>query len=95
MSGAFVTFQGLNYEPAGPGVARRRFGFACPKVKGRRCEGLRIRTREDSRPSWIWDGSPRGPTFTPSINCGHCGWHGYIKAGRCVDVQGADEPEPV
>lgn len=48
----------------------------------------------DGRPQWDWDGNREAPTFSPSINCGgHCGWHGYLRAGRCVDTQNADEPE--
>jgi Family of unknown function (DUF6527) len=37
-------------------------------------------------------GEREQPTFTPSINCGHCGWHGYLRGGRCVDTSGVDEP---
>ena len=45
------------------------------------------------RPQWDFDGNREAPTFSPSINCeGHCGWHGYIRAGRCVDTNGVDEP---
>jgi hypothetical protein len=44
------------------------------------------------RPQWDWDGDRQCPTFSPSINCSaHCGWHGYIRAGRCVDTGGNDE----
>lgn len=44
------------------------------------------------RPQWDWDGNREAPTFSPSINCEKaCGWHGYIKAGRCVDTAGQDE----
>lgn len=47
------------------------------------------------RPQWNWDGNREAPTFSPSINCAsHCGWHGYIRNGRCVDAGGNDEPEP-
>lgn len=43
------------------------------------------------RAQWDWDGNRGAPTFSPSINCeGHCGWHGYIRNGRCVDQNGAD-----
>ncbi len=46
------------------------------------------------RPQWDWDGNRSEPTFAPSINCeGHCGWHGYLRSGRCVNTQGKDEPE--
>lgn len=45
------------------------------------------------RPQWDWDGNRQAPTFSPSINCeAHCGWHGYIRAGRCVGTNGQDEP---
>ena len=44
------------------------------------------------RPQWDWDGNRDAPTFSPSIDCsGHCGWHGYIRNGRCVDTSGNDE----
>jgi len=46
------------------------------------------------RPQWDWDGNCEAPTFSPSINCEkHCGWHGYIRNGRCVSASGQDEPE--
>jgi hypothetical protein len=46
------------------------------------------------RPQWDWDGNREAPTFTPSINCSaHCGWHGYIRNGRCVDTRNRDEPD--
>ncbi len=43
------------------------------------------------RPQWDFDGNREAPTFRPSVNCGGC-WHGYIRAGRCVDTSGVDEP---
>lgn len=44
------------------------------------------------RPQWDWDGNMEAPTFSPSINCeGNCGWHGYIRNGRCVTTAGVDE----
>lgn len=46
------------------------------------------------RPQWGWDGDRTAPTFTPSVNCeGHCGWHGYVERGRCVNTAKQDEPE--
>jgi hypothetical protein len=46
----------------------------------------------DGRPQWDWDGNRDNPTFSPSINCSaHCGWHGYIRNGRCVNTSGQDE----
>jgi hypothetical protein len=45
------------------------------------------------RSQWDWDGNREAPTFSPSINCeSHCGWHGYIKKGRCVKANGQDSP---
>ncbi len=47
------------------------------------------------RAQWDWDGNRDAPTFNPSINCSaHCGWHGYIVAGRCMNAERTqDEPE--
>jgi hypothetical protein len=102
MSAAKVAFKTLDYDDA-PAGAEQRFGFACPKHIGRRCEGLliagRTRIKRDGQgrnggvPQWDWDGDRAAPTFTPSVNCKGC-WHGYIRAGRCVDTAGGDEPEP-
>lgn len=94
MSDAKVTFGGLDYEPVIADGAQR-FSFACPLHAKRRCEGLLIRSGEfaDTHPSWVWDGNHEAPTFTPSVNCQGC-WHGYITAGRCVNVSSVDEPEP-
>ncbi len=47
----------------------------------------------DGRAQWDWDGDRERPTFAPSINCTGC-WHGYIRGGRCVDVNGIEEPDP-
>jgi hypothetical protein len=49
------------------------------------------------RAQWDWNGDRRTPTFSPSVNCASnagCRWHGYVRAGRCVDTHGRDEPEP-
>lgn len=92
MSDAKVTFTDLNDEPCAPG-GEERFGFNCPKHQGRTCEGLLIRREPITHPTWVWDGNRESPTFSPSIDCKGC-WHGYIRAGRCVDTAGADEPEP-
>lgn len=49
--------------------------------------------KNGGRPQWDWDGNIAAPTFRPSVNCSsHCGWHGYIRAGRCVATNGMDEP---
>jgi hypothetical protein len=100
MSEAKVRFDNLDYTGAEPGK-EQTFSFVCPK--GRRCEGLVIAGRTDFKrdgqgknggiAQWDWDGNRDTPTFNPSINCGTC-WHGYIRNGRCVSTNGADEPEP-
>lgn len=98
MSAANVTFETLDYEPAAAGE-EVRFGFTCPKRTGSECAGLLIAGRTAAKgglggvAQWIWDGNREAPTFSPSINCKGC-WHGYIRAGRCVAGDGADEPEP-
>jgi hypothetical protein len=66
------------------------FTFKCPKAD-RTCGWLMIRGASGDRPSWEWDGNRERPTFTPSVDCKGC-WHGYIRAGRCVDPAGQDEP---
>jgi hypothetical protein len=101
MSNAAVRFDTLDDLDAAPGQ-EQTFSFDCPKHKGRKCEGLVIVGRTDFKhdpqgknggiAQWNWDGNRETPTFGPSINCGGC-WHGYIRAGRCVDVNGMDEPE--
>lgn len=95
MSNANVSFETLDHEPAAEGK-EERFGFNCPRHKGRSCEGLLIRGKGNDIPNktWEWDGDRAAPTFTPSVNCEGC-WHGYIRAGRCVDTSGNDEPEPL
>ena len=102
MSNAAVSFETLDFDPAELGK-EQVFGFACPKHRGRRCEGLIIigRTEYSHDPNnqnggyaqWNWDGTRDAPTFTPCVNCTRC-WHGYIRKGRCVDTSGNDEPEP-
>jgi hypothetical protein len=78
------------------GGKEQTFSFACPK-HNRRCGDMVIAGRTIFKrgsggvPQWEWDGNVEWPTFTPSINCKGC-WHGFIRAGRCVDVNGKDEP---
>lgn len=101
MSDAAVRFETEDWDEAAPGE-EQVFSFACPKAK-RRCGPLVIvgRTTLKHDPQgqnggiaqWSWDGNRENPTFTPSVNCSAC-WHGYIRAGRCVDTSGNDEPEP-
>ena len=103
MSDSQVTFHVLGGVHADAGQ-EQTFSFSCPKRHGGRCEGLIIRGRTDlphdpqSKNSgiaqWNWDGNVAVPTFAPSVNCGTCGWHGFIENGRCVDTSKKDEPEP-
>jgi hypothetical protein len=102
MSDAKVTFNKLGELGAAPGE-EQTFGFACPNFKSNRCEGLIIagRTQLKHDPQgqnggiaqWNWNGSRDKPTFTPSIKCGFCKWHGFIENGRCVNTAKQDEPE--
>jgi hypothetical protein len=80
--------------------AEQAFSFACPKHE-RRCGDLIIvgkttlkrgERKDGGVPQWEWDGNRESPTFAPSVNCIGC-WHGYIRAGRCVDTQDKDEPQ--
>ena len=66
--------------------------FICPK--GRHC-GVAVATdpKREPRPFglpqgkvWEWDGNSDKPTVKPSINCGGCGWHGFITAGVLIDA---------
>ena len=85
----------LDYEPVLAGTKPEdvhRFGFRCPRAKVDArfpmCTGLNLRGRghDITNKSWTWDGNIEQPTFTPSINCGHCGWHGHIRAGEFKDA---------
>lgn len=101
MSDAKVSFEKLDHEPAAPGEEQQVW-FSCPKHK-RTCGALvllgKTTLKHDPQgqnggiAQWSWDGNREQPTLTPSVNCARC-WHGYIRKGRCVDVNGADEPEP-
>ena len=103
MSAANVSFDSLDELHAEPGK-EQTFAFDCPRRKGRRCEGLIIRGRTNlphdplskngGIAQWIWNGNRECPTFSPSVNCGQCGWHGFVESDRCVNVAHADEPEP-
>lgn len=105
MSDARVTFGKLNDLRAEAGL-EQTFSFNCPRRPGGRCEGLILKGRTNlphdpqgkngGCAQWGWSNpSDRGaPTFAPSIDCGTCGWHGYIERGRCVSVAKKDEPEP-
>lgn len=100
MADARVRFHLLDDSAdAAPG-AEQIFSFDCPKHP-RRCFGLVIAGKTDLKrdgqgknggtAQWDWDHNRTTPSFAPSVNCGTC-WHGYIRTGRTVDCQGADEP---
>lgn len=81
-------FLTLGYDDCPPDQKPARFGFTCPR-KGHMCSGMLLRsgphTQEDlpqpERRTWAWDGNRTAPTFQPSIDCGGCGWHGFINSG--------------
>lgn len=99
MTDAAVRFLTLDHKPTIADQAAR-FEFQCPKGNGW-CSGLLIANRSEFKrdpqnqnggvAQWDFDGNADAPTFSPSIDCKGC-WHGYIRAGRCVDTGGKDEP---
>lgn len=101
MADARVAFETTEYDAAEQG-SEQLFGFDCPK-RDRRCEGLVIagkttyprdpQGKNGGVPQWDWDHNRTLPSFAPSISCGACGWHGYIRGGRTVDCANKDEPE--
>lgn len=59
--------------------------FRCPR-KGHQCQ-ISIRPqRNASGASWDVSGEEGAPTVSPSINCGGCGWHGFIRNGEFSDA---------
>lgn len=100
MSDAKVKFLDTNGDAPVAAGGECMFIFTCPRTN--RCGALLIAGRNPEfrrepqghnggAPMWDWDGNREAPTFSPSIDCKGC-WHGYIRAGRCVDVRGKDEP---
>jgi hypothetical protein len=67
------------------GEKRDRLHFDCPRRPGHECSVLLKPWPIQGAPTWEWDGNAEAPTLNPSINCGACGWHGYIRAGSCVE----------
>jgi hypothetical protein len=57
--------------------------FRCPRT-GRECQIALSPQRNANGASWRWDGSADAPTVEPSVNCGGCGWHGWIRSGEFV-----------
>lgn len=103
MSDARVNFDTLDDLDADPGN-EQTFSFSCPRKINHRCGSLIIRGRTDlphdpqgqngGIAQWGWDGNRDTPTFTPSINCSFCGWHGFLERGRCLTTSKQEEPEP-
>jgi hypothetical protein len=58
----------------------KRVIFACPRGKGD-CQVPIRPNRNANGASWSWDGNRDAPTLAPSINCHHCGWHGWLRNG--------------
>ena len=76
---ARVSFHRLNYSPCPDNERPARFGFECPRGRGR-CTGLLIagtviydvplQSGKGGKPAcWEWDGNRERPSFSPSINC--------------------------
>lgn len=69
-------------------IFNRPFGpacvFGCPRGKGT-CS-VEVNPTPGDGPRWENHGSEEAPTFTPSVNCTSCGWHGYIAKGHCTDA---------
>jgi hypothetical protein len=59
--------------------------FQCPRRPHRCAVALRP-NKQPNGASWEWDGNREAPTLTPSISCGACGWHGWIRGGELVDA---------
>jgi hypothetical protein len=56
--------------------------FECPWT-GQDCRiALRPNQTLANGASWSWDGNREAPTINPSINCGGCGWHGFVRGGK-------------
>lgn len=100
MADAKVVFETTDFDFA-PAGKEQAFEFNCP-LRDRRCGSLVIAGRtslvrdgtgRNGTPQWDWDHNRERPSFAPSINCGGCGWHGYIRGGRTVSCSNKDEPD--
>ena len=110
MSEARVQFLAVDGTPCADGEKPARFTFRCVRRPRETCARLLIaesavsaphgvkrdgQNQNGGRAQWDWDGNRQRPTFHPSVNCeSACGWHGYVRAGRCLNTNGIDEPEP-
>jgi hypothetical protein len=68
------------------GPSRDRLFFDCPRKPGHECSVLLKPWPIIGAPTWSWDGNEANPTLSPSINCGECGWHGFIQAGKLTNT---------
>lgn len=62
---------------------RRKLFFACPRREGHECHVL-LKPWPVNAPTWTLTGDEAAPTLEPSISCGDCGWHGFIRSGKTV-----------
>jgi hypothetical protein len=70
-----------------------RFAFRC-RLRGGHCSvNLRGRGHDIPQRSWSWNGDIEKPTLSPSINCGDCGWHGFIENGVYLDTNRSPEAD--
>lgn len=93
---ANVTFLTLDYKPCPPDEKPARFAFQCPRT-GKTCSdflingaelapGIKIQRGKTKASVWDFNGDKENPTFSPSILCYGCEFHGYIKNGEIVDA---------
>lgn len=54
--------------------------FNCPNSGKSCCIPIKPEVHPDTGASWQYDKTTQ--TVTPSINCGGCGWHGFIRNGE-------------
>lgn len=74
-----------NFKPTRDSTQACELSYQCPRT-GQHCGSIRVHLTNKTPRVWIWDGNFEKPTITPSINCGNCGWHGYLQAGSFVDA---------
>lgn len=65
---------------------RDRLYFECPKREAHMCMVLLKPWPIIGCHTWDWDHNEAAPTLSPSVNCGDCGWHGFIKEGKCANA---------
>lgn len=74
----------MRIESYGP--KRNKLHFPCPRIKDRECFVLLKPWPIIGAATWTWNENAEKPTLTPSINCGTCGWHGFIVDGKLTNV---------